>query len=273
MGAALTYARRYALFALVGIAGEDDLDAPDMPSLKPTAPPPQPELTSGTSAPLTSHPRNHNGRSSVSQPKPLAAEKSRVLREQLLQDVAGLNSSEQAGIWAHKVMPLKNTLALADAQMVEVAFASRMTALGEGDTDQNEVVPTSAEANSGDQPKEPSGSLRSDRPHLNFGTIDKSVLALPEPRRLRDKAHLKFVATHPCLICGRAPADAHHLRFAQPRALGRKASDEFTVPLCRGHHREVHRHGDEAQWWRQADVNAVEIAASLWAQTHPLRDG
>ena len=34
MGAALTYARRYALFTLVGIAGEDDLDAPDLPALK-----------------------------------------------------------------------------------------------------------------------------------------------------------------------------------------------------------------------------------------------
>jgi hypothetical protein len=44
----------------------------------------------------------------------------------------------------------------------------------------------------------------------------------------------------------RRPADAHHLRFAQAPALGRKVSDELTVPLCRGHHREVHRCGDEA---------------------------
>jgi hypothetical protein len=40
------------------------------------------------------------------------------------------------------------------------------------------------------------------------GGIDKSVLAFPEPRRLRDKDHLKFVSTQPCLICGRQPADA-----------------------------------------------------------------
>ena len=76
--------------------------------------------------------------------------------------------------------------------------------------------------------------------------IDKSQLALPEPRRFRDKTHCKFVSTQPCLICGRQPADAHHLRFAQHPALGRKVSDEFIVPLCRGHHREVHRSGDEA---------------------------
>src|SRR5262245_6321446 len=68
--------------------------------------------------------------------------------------------------------------------------------------------------------------------------IDKSQLAIAEPKRLRDKAHLKFVASQPCLVCGRQPSDPHHLRFAQPRAIGLKVSDEFTVPLCRGHHRQ-----------------------------------
>ena len=78
--------------------------------------------------------------------------------------------------------------------------------------------------------------------------LTKASPALPEPRRFRDKTHVKFVAKQPCLICGRMPSDAHHLRFAQPRALGRKVSDELVVPLCRGHHREVHRSGDEASW-------------------------
>ena len=82
------------------------------------------------------------------------------------------------------------------------------------------------------------------------GAIDKSVLAFPEPRRHRNKDHLRFVAKQPCLICGRQPCDAHHLRFAQSRGLGLKVSDEFTVPLCRGHHRELHRAGNEASWWR-----------------------
>jgi len=75
--------------------------------------------------------------------------------------------------------------------------------------------------------------------------IDKSQLTFGEPRRLRDKAHLKFVASQPCLICGRIPVDAHDLRFAQPRAMGLKVSDEFTVPLCRTHHRDNHSFGDE----------------------------
>jgi DNA recombination protein Rad52 len=40
--------------------------------------------------------------------------------------------------------------------------------------------------------------------------IDKSPLAIAEPKRLRNKAHLKFVASQPCLICGRIPSDPHH---------------------------------------------------------------
>ena len=62
--------------------------------------------------------------------------------------------------------------------------------------------------------------------------VDKSALALSEPRRIRNSGHLAFVASKPCLICGRNRAHAHHLKFAQPTALGRKVSDEFTVPLC-----------------------------------------
>ena len=112
-------------------------------------------------------------------------------------------------------------------------------------------------------------SVGSDRTAIADG-IDKSRLAHPEPRRFRDKEHVKFVAKQPCLICGRRPADAHHLRFTQHRALGRKVSDEFTVPLCRGHHREVHRCGDEAAWWKNAGVDPTITARGLWLETHPL---
>ena len=101
--------------------------------------------------------------------------------------------------------------------------------------------------------------------------VDKSHLAHPESRRVRDKEHVRFVAKQPCLVCGRRPSDAHHLRFAQHRALGRKVSDEFTVPLCRGHHREVHRSGDEAAWWSKAGIDPLGAARTLWTQTHPLR--
>ena len=100
--------------------------------------------------------------------------------------------------------------------------------------------------------------------------VDKSVLALPAPRRIRDREHVKSVAKQPCLVCGRRPADAHHLRFAQSPALGRKVSDEFTVPLCRGHHREVHRCGDEAAWWKKTGIDPTTAARALWLKTHPL---
>jgi hypothetical protein len=99
--------------------------------------------------------------------------------------------------------------------------------------------------------------------------IDKSQLAIAEPKRLRDKAHLKFVASQPCLVCGRQPSDPHHLRFAQPRELGMKVSDEFTVPLCRGHHRQLHQAGNEEAWWQGLKIDAIAIAKGLWEQTHP----
>jgi hypothetical protein len=95
------------------------------------------------------------------------------------------------------------------------------------------------------------------------------VLTLPEPRRIRDREHVRHVAKQPCLVCGRQPCDPHHLRFTQSRALGRKVSDEFTVPLCRGHHREVHRHGDERAWWQKVGIDPTLQARALWLETHP----
>jgi len=110
-------------------------------------------------------------------------------------------------------------------------------------------------------------------PTLAPDKIDKSQLAVAEPKRLRDKAHLKFVASQPCLVCGRQPSDPHHLRFAQPRAIGLKVSDEFTVPLCRGHHRQLHQTGNEVAWWKGLRIKALEIARGLWEQTHPASAG
>ena len=102
--------------------------------------------------------------------------------------------------------------------------------------------------------------------------IDKSVLTIAEPRRYRSKEHLRFVATRACLICGRKPSDPHHLRFTQPRALGRKVSDEFAVPLCRVHHRALHRSGNERVWWQTAGIDPIKVARKLWKKTR-LDDG
>src|SRR5215213_4383346 len=84
-------------------------------------------------------------------------------------------------------------------------------------------------------------------------SLEKPALKLPKSSRRRDKRHLDYVSSKPCLVCGRAPSDAHHLRFAEPRELGR-VSDEFTVPLCRIHHRELHGRAERA-WWAALKID------------------
>ena len=119
-------------------------------------------------------------------------------------------------------------------------------------------------------PAQPAVQPQPEVPPVNNAVVwhvDKSALSLSEPRRYRDRAHLKFVASQPCLRCERQPAEPHHLRFVQPRALGRKVSDEYAVPLCRTHHREVHRQGDEAAWWASAGIDALAVAHRLWQHT------
>lgn len=95
--------------------------------------------------------------------------------------------------------------------------------------------------------------------------VDKSVLTLSEPKRRRDRDHLRFVASQPCLVCGRMPSQAHHVRLAQPRALGRKVSDEFTVPLCAIHHHDLHMKGNEAEWWWGHNIEPLAVAEKLWS--------
>jgi hypothetical protein len=275
MGAALTYARRYALFALVGIAGEDDLDAPDLAT--PIEQPPDPGnpkgLDNGKLNGAQYHSSSHDRRVAAGRARPtpiLETELSAQLRDRLIAEAHELSSGDAAAAWAHKSLADKNNLTEADAHAVEEAFRARLEALGIGNKDPsvaaepNPAALTAHEPNVGrSKPK------RRKRPHA----ADKSMLAMPEPRRVRDRDHVRFVAQHPCLICGRRPADAHHLRFAQSKALGRKVSDEFTVPLCRGHHREVHRYGDETKWWKKTAIDPTVPARSLWLESHPLRMG
>src|SRR6516164_5878938 len=247
MGAALTYARRYALFSLVGIAGEDDLDAPDL--LSPKALEPKSDgpagneknrLNGGQGQSIRRGSGGHRAKASSTPSRPaLEPEASAALREKLTAELEDVRSPEEAANWAHRVMGAKNSLATADAEHVEQAFLAKLTILGSEPQDQR------TSRHEGRQRRRPRTRRRS-------AVIDKTVLALPAPRRIRDRDHVKSVAKQPCLVCGRRPADAHHLRFAQAPTLGRKVSDEFTVPLCRGHHREVHRCGDEAGWWDKA---------------------
>jgi ERF superfamily len=245
MGAALTYARRYGLFTLVGIAGEDDLDAPDIATPvsqkpEPAKPKPSKHKANGSGPPTVSPQTTKQRKDQEARPaKPaLAADLSATLCQELLAQIRDLCSSDDAALWAHRSMARKNALTAVDAQQVEETFRARLIAL----TTPAEDIP-SPQSRAGELPSAEDLAAPS-RSHA----IDKSVLALPEPRRIRDREHVRSVMRNGCLVCGRTPSDAHHLRFTQKRALGRKVSDEFTVPLCRGHHRELHRHGDEAAW-------------------------
>ncbi len=171
-----------------------------------------------------------------------------------------MESAEDAAIWARRMLPAKNALNSADARQIEDAFQAPL-AVVEGAMDDPDGH---ASVQSG--PKAENGPIRMFRP----ASIDKSHLRHPKPRRIRDRNHVRFVANQPCVLCGRRPADAHHLRFVQHRALGRKVSDEFTVPLCRGHHRDVHRSGNEDVWWTNAGMDPTITARALWLETHPL---
>ena len=270
MGAALTYARRYALFTLVGIAGEDDLDAPDLTT--PTSQPSAPEKPKGGRSrrlngwrqnPVQRSDPGHNPKIGSNSSLPvLGPEASAKLRDQLIGEANDLGSGDDAAMWAHRSLSEKNKLTAADAQLVEETFQARLMILAAGDAKQPQTSaqPPAFQRRNAEKPQS------RDRPK----GIDKSTLTLPEPRRVRDRNHVKAVAQHPCLICGRQPADAHHLRIAQSRALGSKVSDEFTVPLCRGHHRALHHFGDEAAWWRNVGLDPTVTARALWLETHPL---
>jgi DNA recombination protein Rad52 len=101
--------------------------------------------------------------------------------------------------------------------------------------------------------------------------VDKASLTIASPRRFRDKAHLQAIAANPCLICGRNPSHAHHLKFAQSHGLSQKVSDEFVVPLCAIHHGELHRATVELEWWRHNGVDPLPIALELWKITRQGR--
>jgi hypothetical protein len=308
MGAALTYARRYALFTMVGIAGEDDLDSTEFANGQlEIQKPHNVGLTPKSSAgPLPGRPsRSLNGINGFepASEKP-SVEESAAIRAELIREIEAL-PHDKLQARAIAILKAKNRLPADDAKLVEDAFVARMAQEGAVATDVQPDEPTPALSNLS-QPNPTSASAapaKTPRPRgrprkvkaetqqpnarpvisesilgpapvstqvQNDGTrgkIDKSMLLISEPRRFRDKAHLKFVASQPCLICGRNPADAHHLRFAQPRGMGLKVSDEFTVPLCRAHHRDNHRFGDEQAWWSKLSIDPLTVSRQLWVST------
>ncbi|MHC2335466.1 hypothetical protein ACVIW0_004755 [Bradyrhizobium sp. USDA 4454] len=248
MGAALTYARRYALFALVGIAGEDDLDAPDAVA-GPPAQAPQ-SLTGAKAKPA---------KGILNRAPVLDSPQSAELRERLLSQLSVLSAGADLLIWAKSSLALKNTLCEPDAKLVEAAY---LTKLQEADrTGMVEQAPALRDPRLSGEPRPEALASIEDAP-----AVRETGLTFPkEPPRKRSKAHLLFVRNQPCLVCRQRPCDAHHLKFAQPRALGRKVSDEYTVPLCRAHHQDLHRHGNERAWWANLKIEPLQVAHDLWS--------
>ena len=270
MGAALTYARRYALFTLVGIAGEDDLDAPDLAAggntdtkaglyIQTSPKPVVDELPSAASG------ADRKGKVIRPPRIVLATDQSEALRDRLIAELSDLKSADEAAHWVHKNLPAKNTLALADAETVEASFRERLAAI---EAEQVSAGSVQAIVNSGDEfTRERSAATDSRETLAPAATVVGRRRIAAKTIRLRDKEHCKFVATQPCVVCGRTPAEGHHVRFAQPRALSRKVSDEYMVPVCRAHHRELHRFGDEASWWVGVNIDPLPIALQLWRRS------
>jgi len=266
LGAALTYARRYALFTLVGIAGEDDLDAPDLPDagLSPEAQNNLQRPEQGTGGSNPSAPAQASGRPLLTSEKRARAERvrpptlppdaSEKLCSQLISELEQLQDPEELASWAYRALALKNQLSARDAQKVEAAFAARLAGLG----DSAVSGPEKRKANGN------GGPPRQSEP----GSQEVTVIGKPAPERDRD--HLRFVAAQPCVVCGRTPSDPHHIKFAEQRAMGRKVSDRFTIPICRLHHRELHRKGNERAWWDGQGIDPLAVAATLWDRNHPV---
>jgi ERF superfamily len=285
MGAALTYARRYALFTLVGIAGEDDLDAPDLAEAAKgdaaakagaaandrVAARLRPKAAAEERTPAASALTRKEKTARLAQPV-LGPEQSAALREQLLADIGRLTSSDEAAAWVHKNLAAKNTMIIDHADAVEAGFRERLatievvSAAGQGEPNPGPAVEAAPPVG---EPFLTAMDAAASAPIIlpsSPGLRRRRVAA--KTIRLRDKEHCKFVATQPCVVCGRTPSEAHHIRFAQPRALGRKVSDEYTVPVCRLHHRELHGYGDEASWWAAVSIDPLPIALELWRRSH-----
>src|SRR5262249_9120937 len=222
----ITYARGYALFALVGIAGEDDLDAPGIAACGPTAgrelnsrqdrfPPPARESGNG---------RLRSTKSNIADV--LGADQSAALRDKLLTEVGNLTSPEFAVTWATGALGAKNSLIAADAKLLEEAFEQRLSGLQSSAVDETSVSESAAtvEARPRDQPQvSGAGSDQS-------SGIDNSVLAVAAPRRSRNRDHLRYIAQQPCLVCGRNHRT--HIPF-DTCSRGRSAARPATNSLCR----------------------------------------
>jgi hypothetical protein len=271
MGAALTYARRYALFTLVGITGEDDLDAPDLDATSKAGvvePPRSDHRSQSTGAIVVAARAREGTKLRVNSGEPvLTSDQSAILRERLLAQLVAIDSTDEAALWARQNLSAKNTLTAADAGIVEEEFQTKLSTIGDGEDPSEPSNPVNVRKEMPAGRRDDAGDSQNTSKVSGEPPRNSAVRALGKTVRLRDKEHRKFVSRQACLVCGRTPSDPHHLTFVQPRALGRRVSDEFTVPVCRVHHRELHRQGDEVAWWSKVHIDPLPVALRLWQHT------
>jgi hypothetical protein len=207
-----------------------------------------------------------------------------VVRDKLVDDIAALDSPEAALAWAIRRIGVKNSLSAEDAAIVERTFQGRVRVLApeayletppaesitapDGAGPQIQLAISDPQSSGADSDVSLGETHKANKLGCRFEAANG--LGVVKLRRSRDKDHLRFIATQPCTVCGRQPCEAHHIRYAQSRALGRRVSDEFTVPLCRVHHRELHRQGDERAWWSKFNTDPMPIALRFWLYTRGI---
>lgn len=281
MGAALTYARRYALFTLVGIAGEDDLDAPDL--IGPSQPGSGARRPSRGNGPLNSKSSSLAARTPLAAPQKPTADasnntKAKVLaavrldiaasahlRDLMLGELNDIGSEDGATKWAHRRLSEKNKLNAADAKHVEEAFRAKLFAfaihLAEGTPEPNKDAPTSG------APDRRGKKAKSAAPSPS---VDKSVLMHPEPRRIRDRATMCGLSPSKRVWCADA-GPATLIICVLPRAghLVARSAMSSRCPCAAATIAELHRHGDETAWWQKLGLDPTDAARALWLTTHP----
>lgn len=91
------------------------------------------------------------------------------------------------------------------------------------------------------------------------------------PQTLREaRAFLEYIRSLPCLVCQNPSTFAHHLLRTGDRGMGYKSPDRYAVPLCNGHHRELHRLGDESSFFLRYGIDPYrwvrDVNLRFWAQ-------
>ena len=256
MGAALTYARRYALFTLVGIAGEDDLDAPDL--ISPASPRDRSSGAEGASGHGRGAGNGHGsgrfdsrslnlaartprqGKAGASNGKARAAMHSAVLlsfeasgrlRDQMLGELNAIGSEDEAAKWAHRRLPDKNKLNAIDAKHIEEIFRAKLKAFAIHHAEGLPASEHGSQAAPAVEPVEP--VTETDAPEAKTKTpwqVGRQIGSFPS----RAAAHPR---SRPCALCGTAG-----LSDLWPQTVRRPSPALYPKPGARPQgQRRVHR--------------------------------